>query len=226
MNIKISNPRTIINRITEFYNNAKILKYANSYGWDEVRKDILMARSDTIFSPCGFSTPEWINAGYKVVRNSRNWAFAYKMDNDGNMVIYDAENCKNLTVKINQSNNLSIQNNLSSVRKCNKKPYQSIGYGWWAIRHDDGFIYIHHKSGNIMPNVRFNEILRQFRKRKDDRNIYAVGEYGGKSFKVYLNGKYVMLENRRHNTNVLRLTEFQFKQMLVECITKIIKEIA
>lgn len=63
-------------------------------------------------------------AEYSVVRNSRNWAFVYKMDENGDMLIYDAENCKNLTIKINQQNNLSLQNSLYSVAKQNQKLYQ------------------------------------------------------------------------------------------------------
>lgn len=223
--MKIVASINVWDRIAQFYIDAKEEKFDNSYGWDEVFRDIELAHNDTNFSICGYSKKEWINAGYNVVRNNRNWAFAYKMDDNGNMVIFDAENCKNLPLKINQANNLSIQDNLSSVRNKQDKPYQSMGYGWWAIRHNDGYIYIHHKSGDIMPNVRFNEILRQFRQRKDDPNIYAVGQYGGKNFKLYLNGQHVMLENRRLRKNVIRLTESQFHKMLVECISKIMKKI-
>lgn len=217
---------SVWDRIAQFYIDAKEEKYDNSYGWDEVYRDIELAHNDTIFFVCGYSKKEWINAGYSVVRNNRNWAFAYKMDDNGDRVIFDAENCKNLTIKINQPNNLSIQNNLSSVGIPIEKLYQSIGYGWWAIRHEDGYIYIHHKNGNIMPNVRFNEIVRQFEQRKDDPNIYAVGQYGGKKFKLYLNGQHIMLENIRFQKNIIRLTENQFRRLIVESVKKILRKIA
>lgn len=73
-----------------------------------------------------------------------------------------------------------------------------------------------------MPYVRFNEIVKPFRKRRDDANIYAIGQYGGKNFKLYLNGKYIILENKE----VIRLTEQKFYELISECIKEIIKEIA
>ena len=47
MKIKIINPIKIVSRITQFYREAKLRKYDNSYGWDEVRKDIYWAQIDT-----------------------------------------------------------------------------------------------------------------------------------------------------------------------------------
>lgn len=225
MRIIIVNPTYVLSRIVEFYTNAKNEKYDNSYGWDEVFNDIDLAQSDTNFTPYNSSRQDWINAGYKVVINQRGWVFAYLMKGN-DMCIYDAENYRNLDTHIEDIRDLNLYKQLSTAKTKQVKPYSSLGYGWWAIRHDDGYIYIHHKNGNIMPNVRFNEIVRQFRQRKDDPYIYAVGQYGGKNFKLYLNGQHVMLENRRLRNNVIRLTESQFHKMLVECISKIISEIA
>ena len=221
MNIIIVNPRNIVNRITEFYNNAKTEKHDNSYGWDEVRKDILVARKDTNFTPYNSSKQDWINAQYKVVINKRGWAFAYLIEGN-NMYIYDVDNYRYLNIPIDDTKDLNLYRQLKSVKPKQVQPYSSLGYGWWFTRHEDGYIYLHDRNGNMMPNIRFNEIVSKFRKRKDDANVYAVGQYGGKNFKLYPNGRCVMMENRK----ILRLTEYQFKTLLTECITKILKEIA
>ena len=212
----------ITNRISEFYVNAKRVKYKHNYGWDEVLKDIDLARTDTNFTPYNSSKQDWIIAGYKVVVNKRGWAFAYLIDNSGDMVIYDVENYRNLDIPIRASSDLGLYQQLSSVKSVQPKAYSPIGFGWWAVQHDDGYIYIHDRKGNIMPNIRFNEIVKVFRKRRDDANVYAVGQYGGKNFKLYLNGKHVMLENR----NNIRLKEHQFFGLISECVKKILKEIA
>ena len=222
--MRIIAPISVWDRIAQFYIDAKFEKYDNSYGWDEVFKDIDLAQRDTNFTPYNSSRQDWINAGYKVVVNQRGWVFAYLIEDD-DMYIYDAENYRNLDTHIKDIRDLNLYRQLSTAQTKQIKPYSSLGYGWWAIRHDDGYIYIHHKNGDIMPNVRFNEILRQFRQRKDDPNIYAVVQYGGKNFKLYLNGHHVMLENRRLRKNVIRLTESQFHKILVECISKIMKKI-
>ena len=222
--MKIIASISVWDRIAQFYIDAKEKKFGNSYGWDEVYRDIELAHNDTKFLLCSYSKKEWINAGYSVVRNSRNWAFAYKIDENGNMLIFAADNCKNLTIKINQTNNLSIQDNLSSVRKSKDKPYQFMGYGWWAIRKQDGYIYIQNKNGQSMPNIRFNEIVKQFRQRKDDANIYAIGQYGGKNYKVYLNGKYVLIENKKHRKSIIRLTESQLQKIINETISDYLNE--
>lgn len=46
MKIKIYDIDQISNRISKFYTNAKKFKYNNSYGWDEVLKDIDLAAND------------------------------------------------------------------------------------------------------------------------------------------------------------------------------------
>ena len=228
MKIITVNPTFIISRIIEFYTNAKEKAHQHSYGWDEVFNDIDLAQSDTNFKPYNSSKRDWIMAGYNVVINERGWAFAYRMDNSVNledsevMMIYDVDNYRNLDVHIESTKNLSLYQNLSSVKPARQKKYTPIGYGWWAIRQNDGYLYIKHKKGNIMQGVRFNQILRPFRKRRDDANIYAVGQYGEKKFKLYLNGKHIMLENRR----IIRMSESQFMDIITECITNYLKEIA
>lgn len=222
MKIIIINPTFIISRIIEFYVNAKCLKHGGGYGWDEVFNDIYLAQSDTNFTPYNSSKQDWVRARYSVVINKRGWAFAYRMDNAGDMMIYDVDNYRNLNIHIESTKDLGLYQNLSSIKLAQQKQYTPLGYGWWATRHEDGYIYLHDRKGNVMPNIRFNEIVSKFRKRKDDANVYAVGQYGGKNFKLYPNGRCVMMENR----NILRLTEYQFKSLLTECITKILREIA
>ena len=217
MKIKINNSRIIINRITNFYSNAKTKKYNNSYGWDEVRKDIDLARSDTNFTPYNTSKQEWVNNGYKVVINKRGWVFAYLSDKNGDMVIYDVENYRNLDIPINDTGNLNLYQQLSSLKTKQPKPYFSLGFGWWAVRHKDGFIYIQNRNGTKMPNIRFSEIIKPFRKRKDDTNTYAIGQYGDKNFKFYLNGKCIIIENRGFDFN-MRKTQRYLDRIITETL--------
>lgn len=72
-----------------------------------------------------------------------------------------------------------------------------------------------------MTNIRFNEMYNTFRKRRDDTNIYAIGIYGGKKFKIYLNGKCTLLENRHH----IILPKHAFRELITECVKRIIKKI-
>lgn len=222
MKIIIYDINQISNRITAFYVNAKRLKHKHSYGWNEVLKDIDLAENDRNFTPYNSSKQDWIDAGYNVVINERGWAFAYIADDSGSMVIYDVENYRNLDIPINNSKDLNQYKQLASVRTKQEKTYSSIGFGWWAVRHEDGYIYIHYKNGDVIPNIRFNEIVKPFRKRRDDSYVYAVGQYGGKNFKFYPNGKVIMLENR----NVIRFTETQFKRLIVECVSNILRKIS
>lgn len=213
---------SIWDKIAQFYIRAKFLKYKHSYGWDEVLRDIDLAANNTDFRPHGASKQDWINHGYRVVINGRGWAFAYLMDENGDMVIYDVDNYRNLNVRINPTAVGGILG-FSGGNKSNNL-YFSIGYGWWAIRGNDGYLYIRHKNGQTMPNIRFNEIIKPFRKRKDDSNIYAIGQYGGKNFKVYLNGKYMTLEARRIKKKVLRLNESQLKKLITESVLQVLYE--
>lgn len=189
-----------------------VFKYGSAYGWEEVLNDIDLAQSDTNFTPYNSSKRNWIRAGYNVVINKRGWAFAYLMDNSGDMVIYDVDNYRNLDIHIKGTKNLSLYQNLSSVKPTQPKQYTPIGYGWWVIRQSDGYLYIKHKNESIMNGVRFNQIIKPFRKRRDDANVYAVGQYGDNKFKLYLNGKHILLENRR----IIRLSESQFMEIITE----------
>ena len=214
----------IWDRIAEFYINAKRLKYGSAYSWDKVIKDIELAQSDTNFTPCGASKQEWIDAGYNVVRNARNWAFAYQMQNEI-MYIYDVENCKYLDVPIKSQNNLNTYNQLSSVKSAQQPRGFAMGYGFSAYRADNGFIYLY-KNRQRIQDYWFNEIEKNFCKYKNGE-IYAIGVYGDKRFKIYyLKDKdqiKVIQESRRQT---LRLTESQFMEMLTECISEIIRKIA
>ena len=144
------------------------------------------------------------------------------MDNVVDMMIYDVDNYRNLDIHIESPKDLGLYQNLSSVRQVQQKQYTSIGYGWWAVRQSDGYLYIKHKTGTIMQGVKFNQIIKPFRKRRDDANVYAVGQYGDKNFKLYLNGKHIMLESRK----IIRMSESQFMGVLTECISEIIRKIA
>lgn len=220
--MKIVAQTNIWDKIAQFYIDAKNEAHKHDYGWDEVLRDIDLAYFDTNFSPCQAIREDWVRMGYQTVMSKRGWVFAYVIKSNI-MYICDVEKNKNINNLANSSNtNLSLLKQLNSVKPKQEQTYLSLGYGWWAERGKNGYVYIKDRNGNIMPNIRFNEIISKFRKRKDDDNIYAVGQYGGKNYKFYPNGRCIMIENR----NVLRLTEYQFKTFLTECITKILKGIA
>lgn len=82
--------------------------------------------------------------------NNRGWAFAYGFDNSGSMVIYDVDNYRNLNIPNENVKDLNQYMQLTSIRAKNNEGYSPIGYGWWAIRHEDGYVYIHHRNGNVI----------------------------------------------------------------------------
>ena len=142
-------------------------------------RDIQLAHQDRILTPTNKTTDKWFGAEYNVARNKRGWAFAYIIKDDI-MYIYDIENCRNLT--------LDYQNTepfvMSNIDEPQQRQNFSMGYKISACRLDDGYIYLY-KNGRQVPDYRFNEILNVFRKHKNGE-IYAVGLYGGKKFKITL----------------------------------------
>lgn len=134
MSLKIANYSKIINRISQYYINAKQYKYPNSCDWSEVFNDIHLAQPDKNLIPCSKSKPEWEKAGYTVIRNSRDWAFACVQEGE-DILILDADNCECLTVDNTHTYNLSFLDQLRSTSTSTLPTMRkSIGYGWWAIR--------------------------------------------------------------------------------------------
>lgn len=215
----------IWDRISEFYINAKKNAHQHAYGWDEVFNDIALAQSDTNFTPYSSSKQDWINAGYNVVINKRGWAFAYLINNSGDMEIYDVENYRNLSIPINVSGNLNLYQQLSSVNSKQQPRGYGLGYGISAYRADDGYIYLY-KNRRLIPNCRFNEIEKKFYKYKNGE-IYAIGRYGDKRFKIYyLQDKDQIKVLQESRKRVLRLNETQLRRIITECVTKVFNEIA
>ena len=62
--IIISDIDFVIYKISRFYINAKRLRYYNSYGWDEVRKDIILAQQDKQLIPTNKTINEWKRSGF------------------------------------------------------------------------------------------------------------------------------------------------------------------
>ena len=53
--MKIVASISVWDRIAQFYIDAKEKKFDNSYGWDEVYRDIELAHNDTKFLLCSYS---------------------------------------------------------------------------------------------------------------------------------------------------------------------------
>lgn len=191
--------------ISQFYFNAKIKKYKHSYGWDEVLKDIQLSSQDKNLISTNKTTNEWLSNGYNVARNRRGWAFAYAIKDD-TMYIYDAENCRNLTV--------DYQNTAPFTMTYSKNVQQSewfpIGYKIIAHQAEDGYVYLY-KNGQQLPNYRFNKIESNFRQHKNGE-IYAIGLYGDKKFKITLDGI-------AHS-----LQESKLQKIIAETISKVLLE--
>lgn len=181
-NINIYVINQLYAKISRFYFNAKLEKYKYSYGWDEVLKDIQLSLHDMSLMPTNKTTNEWLNNGYNVARNKRGWAFAYIIKDD-TMFIYDAENCRNLTVDYQNTSPFIIS---TANKQLQNKENIAMGYKISACRLDDGYIYLF-KNGKRIPNYRFNEIINIFRKHKGGE-VYAIGLYGNKKFKITLDG--------------------------------------
>ena len=155
----ISNIDFVVYKISRFYINAKQLKYYNSYSWNEVRKDIILAYQDKNLIPTNKTKHDWKMTGFSVARNKRGWAFAYTIEGD-TIYIHDAENCKNLTLDYQNTEQFIIAANKKNVTD---KKYISIGYKVVASRLEDGYIYLF-RNGTRLPNYRFNEIVKPFYK--------------------------------------------------------------
>ncbi|MBD5251967.1 MAG: hypothetical protein HDS49_02890 [Bacteroides sp.] len=102
------------------------------------------------------------------------------------------------------------------------KPTESvnIGYGIICDKYENGKIWLSYKGTSL--ETQFDKMLKKFCKWRD--GMYAIFEKDGIRYKLFPNRTVQMMKEERQRT--IRLTETQFKQMLVECITKIIKEIA
>ena len=202
--IKTVNLNLVIYNISRFYINAKQMKFNNSYGWEEVVKDIQLARKYNKLVPTDKTTPNWIRAGFNVARNKRGWAFAYTIENDV-MYIHDAENCRNLTAT-QKNTDPFITTPQQEEKQC-----WPMRYKIYACRLDDGFIYLYNKDGQKFPDYKFNEILKPFYRYKNGE-IYAVGLYGGKKFKITLDGVAKLLQEMRLRTII--------RQVIVETLHK------
>lgn len=189
--IKIQYNHLIVNRIIQFYVNAKNNKYNHSYGWEEVFNDIRLAHQDVVLVSTDKTTPEWINARYNVARNKRGWAFAYTIEDDV-MYIHDAENCRNLTTTSKNTEPFII---VADVSNTDEKQCISMRYNIYACRNEDGYIYLY-KNRQQLPNYRFNDIIKPFYKYKNGE-IYAIGLYGDKKFKITLDGVAKVLQEMR-----------------------------
>lgn len=202
--VMIINKHNVATAIADFYINAKIYKY-NNYGWDEVLKDFYLSYQNKEIFPTNKTTPEWFNAGFDVARNKRGWAFAYKIVED-TLYIYDAENCRNLTMDYNNTTPFVL---VSQIQNSDKQCF-SINYKVSACRKEDGYIYLF-KDNQRLPGYRFNEIIKPFYKYKSGE-IYAIGSYGGKKFKITLDGIVSAL-------NEMKLRRF-IKQVITEVLNR------
>lgn len=207
----------LYNKFDKFYFNAKLKKYKHSYGWDEVFRDIQLAHQDRILTPTNKTTDKWFGAEYNVARNKRGWAFAYIIKDDI-MYIYDTENCRNLT--------LDYQNTepfvMSNIDEPQQRQNFSMGYKISACRLDDGYIYLY-KNGRQVPDYRFNEILNVFRKHKNGE-IYAVGLYGGKKFKITLDGIAKSLQEAKLHKIIRDSVKKILNEMVINKKTSFIKK--
>ena len=210
--IKFINSSIISQRISDFYIKAKQFNYSNSYGWDEILKDIKLAYQDKHLTPTNKTTDKWLETGCNVARNKRGWAFTYIIKGD-TIYIYDAENCKNLTLDY-QNTEPFVMSNIYNPQQRQNFP---MGYKISACRLNDGYIYLY-KNGRQVPDYRFNEILKIFRKHKNGE-IYAVGLYGGKKFKITLDG----IASALFETKIQKLISESTKKhinLLIESYTK------
>ncbi len=188
--IEFDNFDFIQQRIIQFYVNAKTQKYQHAYGWDEVEKDIYLASDDMNLRPCRATNEQWRRLGYYTAANKRGWRFAYTLEDDtdaeGNiiglvLVIHDAENYRNLDKLYDQANDFRLIN-----RPAKPTTHWNMGYGIHAYRMPDGYIHLV-KNRKIIPNCRFNEVIDNFR-RRENGEVYAIGDYGGKQCKITLSG--------------------------------------
>ena len=96
----------------------------------------------------------------------------------------------------------------------------NIGYGIECSKFQDGSIWLSYKGASL--NTQFDRMLKKFCRWKD--GVYAIFEKDGVKYKLFSNGATQMINENFRRT--IRLTETQFEEMLIDCITKIIKEIA
>ena len=179
--IIFTNRQLASKKFADFYINAKKYKYRETYGWDDVERDFNLAFQDMQLLPSSKTITEWLNNGFNVARNKRGWAFAYIIKDD-TMYIYDVENCRNLTIDYQNTSPFTTY----TKGKISSNEWVSIRYGITAYRAEDGYIYLY-KNGQKLPNYRFNEIIKPFYKYQNGE-IYAIGLYGSKQFKITLDG--------------------------------------
>jgi hypothetical protein len=196
------------NKISQFYFNAKRNKYNHTYGYEDVFKDIQLAYQDRQLYPSNKTIQKWIDNGFDVARNKRGWAFAYKIDN-GIMYIHDVENCRNLTITYQNIEPFIIISN--TTQSVNKQCY-SIGYKVSACRLKDGYIYLY-KNRQRLPNFRFNEIIKPFYRYKNGE-IYAIGLYSNKKYKITLDGIAKALQEAKIH-NITKQIILEIKRTLI-----------
>jgi hypothetical protein len=208
--IVFPNRENIAKRISNFYINAKNNKYQHTYSWESVFKDAYLAYQDKQLFPTNKTIQRWMDAGYNVARNKKGWAFAYKIEDD-TMYIHDVENCKNLTITYQNTESFIIISN--TTQSVNKQCY-SIGYKVSACRMKDGYIYLY-KNRQQLPNFRFNKIIKPFYRYKNGE-IYAIGLYGDKKYKITLDGiAKALQEVRIHNITQQIIFEYINKRNLL-----------
>lgn len=129
--MRINYSRNVSAKILQFYINA-INKYKNTYTIHDALKDVEKSFADKQYIPTNKTKQDWLSTGYNVARNKRGWAFAYIIKDD-TMYIYDAENCRNLTIdyqntspfttytkgKISSNEWIIFPNDHLSYKKCN-----------------------------------------------------------------------------------------------------------
>lgn len=196
------------NKISQFYFNAKRNKYNHTYGYEDVFKDIQLAYQDRQLYPSNKTIQKWIDNGFDVARNKRGWAFAYTIDNNV-MLIHDVENCRNLTLNSDNTDTFVIQTKSISITN---KQCVGIGYQVSACRLEDGYIYLY-KNKQRLPNFRFNEIIKPFYRYKNGE-IYAIGLYGDKKYKITLDGIAKALQEARIH-NITKQIILEIKRNLI-----------
>lgn len=124
------------------------------------------------------------------------------------------------------------------------KPFRTIvlanGNAVYAVQSDTHLYSIADKNKNLVLNKWFNSL--DFPLNQTIGNLHIIGYgtidkipyYIDEDLKLHHGAEIAQiqkmqnckLEGKKNRKNIIRLNEYQFKQMLVECITKIMKEIA
>lgn len=99
---------------------------------------------------------------------------------------------------------------------------KSIGMGIICCQYADGHIQLLWKGKNIALASQFDKIEKPFYHYRDGN--YAIGIKDNVRYKLFPNDTIQRINENKQSK--IRLTKTQFKKLLIECITKIINEIA